>query len=589
MSTTEISPFDSNNSSPATRMPALPRLSPVPPSTLVPNFKERKGWRRQANMVFVITLSLYLVIACWLAFDVQYYLGDALSRTQAAQSIIFSRNPNLSVMGFVFTPLTTVLQLPLVSLTPWIPAMSSQGLAGAIISALFMAGSARELWLIASERGVRFWYAVAVIAIFAVHPMTLLYGATGMSEAPFIYGVLWASRRLIRWTSTDGVHDLVVAGFALALAFLARYDALVMAFVVMLLLGAMTWYSRFRRQWADRAGFAFLDMLVLGWPIGLAFITWSVFSWMSTGELLAQFTSQYGNSAILEVYDERLVGTEALREALMRTFIMSPILPFLVPVTLFLAWKRRDLEPCFPMVMMLAVLAFQILTYTLGSTFGFLRFFIIALPLTCVLLIQLFPPGVPFPTLRPGAMYRPRPLGRKPGRMLQSLLILLFTSSVVLTTSFLDSSQWAPQEQALKQVIPGADRGTFAEQEHRIRVLKTFSTERYIAEHLDSMELEEGQVLTSAVQSFAVLTSSRNQKQFVIPSDEDFITRLNNPVAHGVRYILVSPSDDRGTADPINMRYPEIYETGGTIATLELEFENQGEGQPDWRLYRVLS
>lgn len=37
------------------------------------------------------------------------------------------------------------------------------------------------------------------------------------------------------------------------------------------------------------------------------------------------------------------------------------------------------------------------------------------------------------------------------------------------------------------------------------------------------------------------------------------------------------------------MRYPELYETGSGIATLELEFQNQGEGQPDWRLYRVLS
>ena len=86
-----------------------------------------------------------------------------------------------------------------------------------------------------------------------------------------------------------------------------------------------------------------------------------------------------------------------------------------------------------------------------------------------------------------------------------------------------------------------------------------------------------------------MLTSSQNQKQFVIPSDEDFITALNNPSEAGLRYLLVSSPEVEESVDPINMRYPELYETGSGIATLELEFQNQGVGQPDWRLYRVLS
>src|SRR5690606_37476136 len=62
--------------------------------------------------------AIYLAVACWLALDVRYYLGDALSRTQAAESILYSRNPNLSVMGFIFTPLTTLAQLPLAAVAP---------------------------------------------------------------------------------------------------------------------------------------------------------------------------------------------------------------------------------------------------------------------------------------------------------------------------------------------------------------------------------------------------------------------------------------------------------------------------------------
>jgi hypothetical protein len=30
-----------------------------------------------------------------------------------------------------------------------------------------------------------------------------------------------------------------------------------------------------------------------------------------------------------------------------------------------------------------------------------------------------------------------------------------------------------------------------------------------------------------------------------------------------------------------------LYNTGADVATLELEIPNDGDGQPDWRLYRV--
>lgn len=573
----------------AAHMPRLARTSPALPSTVVPGFPDRRSWRRQGVAVFAITLVIYLAVACWLALGVRYYLGDALSRTQAAESILYSRNPHLSVMGFIFTPLTTLAQLPLAAVAPLIPDLTRTGLAGAVVSAVFMAGACRQLWLIAAERDIPRWYAMAVVVMFAFHPMIVLYGAVGMSEAPFLFGVLWASRRLIRWTSTDDVHDLITAGFALAVAFLARYDALVMAFVIMLLVGAMTWWDRRRRGWNDPAGFAFLDMLVLVWPIGLAFVTWTGASWLSTGELLAQFTSQYGNAAVIGQEGGGETGLQALVDALTRTFLISPALPLLLAVVIIASIRRGDREPLLPMVMMVTVLAFQILTPALGSTFGLMRFFIIAVALTAVLLIQLLPPGGRFPTLRPGALYRERPRARTPWVSVQVFVLLLVAAGMAVTTTGLGSARWAPQEYALAQVIPLADKGTPAEQEQRIRVLKTFSTERYIADHLDSLNLGEGTVVTSVVKSFAVLNASGNQKQFVIPSDEDFITILNNPSDAGVRYLLVSEPDPGGVVCPINLRYPDLYDTGAGIATLELEFKNQGVGQPNWRLYRVLS
>jgi hypothetical protein len=253
------------------------------------------------------------------------------------------------------------------------------------------------------------------------------------------------------------------------------------------------------------------------------------------------------------------------------------------------AVRRRDPEPVFPVVMMLTVIVFQIITHASGPTFGLLRFFIAGIPLTVVLLIQLHVPGGRFPSLRPGATYRDRSPVSPVGPAVAGTMAVLVLTGTILTAGAMTSQKWAPQEFALQQALPGGDTGTPAEQEDRKRVLRTFTTETHIAQHLDAMGLGEGEVLLSTTYGFAVLTASGNQRQFVIPSDTDFITVLNRPAQSGVRYLLVHPAEGRGALDPINLRYPDIYETGSRIATLELEFPNQGEGQPDWRLYRMLS
>ncbi len=58
-----------------------------------------------------------------------------------------------------------------------------------------------------------------------------------MSEAPFVFFVCWAVRRLMRWMRSDGVHDLIAAGIALALAYLTRYDAIAPMIVAGALVG----------------------------------------------------------------------------------------------------------------------------------------------------------------------------------------------------------------------------------------------------------------------------------------------------------------------------------------------------------------
>ncbi|MFP7365206.1 glycosyltransferase family 39 protein [Corynebacterium callunae] len=565
------------------------RLSPALPTSLLKDYSLRLGGKTAENLWFVFAAIVYFTVAWWLAVDVQYYFGDALSRTQNALSVLYSRNPNLSAMGYVFTPLTTVAQLPFVAFAPLFPEVARTGLAGAIVSILFMAGAVREFWMIASERGAPGRLAIIATLLFALNPMIVLYGSVGMSEAPFIFGTLWATRRLIRWTSTDDVHDLIKSGFALVITFLARYDGLVMAFVAALVVGFMAWSARRRRKFGDVAAFASLDMLVLVWPIGITFLTWTVASWLTTGDLLAQFSSVYGNSSLIAQAGGTSGGLSLLSDAIIRTFLVSPALPLLILVASWFAFRRHDLEPVFPMVLMLTVLGFQIFSHATGSTFGMMRFFIMAIPLTLVLYIQIVSPGDRFPSLRPGATFRERSIAKNPPAWFLELMFLVVLASTVFTGFAMKSQQWAPQEFAIQQAIPGLDRGSLEDQSARIRVLKDFSTEKDVADYLDNLNLGEGEVLVSAARAFAVITASENQKQFAIQSDLDYVERINDPSGYGVRYILAAEVDDGALIDPIALRYPELYDTGSRIATLEMEFPNKGDTQPNWRLYRVLN
>jgi hypothetical protein len=164
---------------------------------------------------------------------------------------------------------------------------------------------------------------------------------------------------------------------------------------------------------------------------------------------------------------------------------------------------------------------------------------------------------------------------------------VVVATAIPVTAVGMTSPKYAPQEFALGSVVDprpdSADQKYLDEQ----RIVRSFSTERALAQYLDGMDLPDGAVLCDTVYGFAVVVQSTRPRQFVIPSDRDFAQLLNDPVGGGVQYFLTVPPAGRGQADAINQRYPTIYENGAQIAVLTLEARNQGADLPDWRLYRL--
>lgn len=544
---------------------------------------------RTTRWVFWICTALYLAVGLYLTLGQGFLMGDALSRISAARSVWFSRDPHLAAIGFVFTPLTALAQLPTVLLSDWWPGLTSWGVTGVVMSAPFMAGAVVQIFKIGTDRGCPMWLVWLVAAVFALNPMLVFYGGNGMSEAPFLLMMCWAGRRLIRWCTTDDVHDLMAVGIALGVAYLARYDAVAagaaataFVFVVAVL----------RRGWTNRRTLvrsALLDAVLVTFPVAMSFILWAVISWLITGQAFQQFSSAYGNTNILEQSGGGSTdAVYALLFSIAATTIMGPALPLLFPVSLVLAWQRRDLEVVTAIVMFGSILAFPFYSYVSGSTFPFLRFYFCALPLMAVLALQLVPAGAPLIERRHGPHGSPRtPMsGSRLAPAVLAAVIVIATPAVTGPVMLLSPSL-SSQQYALRSVFftdptdPTPGRAT------ERRIIASFSTEREIAKYLDAMNLPETSILMDTVYGFAIFTATERPRTFVIPSDHDFTSILNNPSRFGIRYILAVPNSGRGESDAVNRRFPTLYETGGDVATLELEIPNDGQDQPVWRLYRV--
>ena len=544
--------------------------------------------RRLKTLIFFASAVAYLAVGYWLQVRNGFILGDSLARVAASQSALFSREPHLAAIGFIFTPLTALVQLPMTAASPLWPALTERAYSASIMSAFFMAGAVVQVLSMAIDRGLPRWYGLSIAGLFAVHPMIMFYGSNGMSEAPFIFFMTWAVRRLILWMVDDSVHHLIVAGgIAMGLAYLTRYDALACIAAA----GAVVAVTTYRRApTAPRIRRALLDVIIISGPGLLAFVGWAVASWLITGEGFAQFTSEYGNRAILEQSGAVAPGALAgLGFAFTCILLLAPTLIPFGAWAGYLRWRRPRMSMLVPPVVIFgAALMFQSVTFAAGGTFPFLRFYIIAIPFAATLALLAVPDGVFVAPIRPGRHALPdSPVSSTRRHGGYRMPAAAFAVGVLVAGWAMTLPRYAPQEYALGAVLNPAPDSVSPKKADEHRIARTFSTERELAHYLDDLDLPDSSIVADTVYGFAVVAASRKPKMFVLPSDPDFVRILNDPSTRGAKYLLAVPPTGRGQSDTLNKRYPTLYDTGADIATLEVEVPNDGDGQPDWRLYRV--
>lgn len=556
--------------------PTLPRNpgktnARQPPRTRHAGLREPLAW-------FLGAAGVYLVVAAVLSHD-NVVFTDATSRVANAYYVLFSRDPHLPAMGFVWNPLPSFVLLPILPLKAIFPGLVVFGAAGAIQSALSMAAAIAGICVCLRKLGVPRTARSILVALVAVQPMVLLYAGSGQSEPLLILFLVLTTSALISWAHNGQCGHLVVAGVALGLGYLTRYEAGACAVAVTVFVAVVTrWRTR---ESADRLRYAINDTMLVAGPFLAAFAFWSVSSKVIVDEWMPTFGSRYGNSAQVSAAREWIEATTGTGVGQQLDYLgrqvaaLAPLIAVLAAVALVLAIRRRELTAAVAPVVFGSVMAFCALVFILGSSFGWLRFQITAIPLTALLagsIVAMLIRPVDRTTGSASAGRTRRP-GWAVAGVLTAVGLAIPVQAFVLTTP---SLQLAREEAPMLAGLLFPDRAGSDP-----NLLNTFVTERDISAYLDQLDPGRGSVLVDSAFAFPVIISSKRPETFVISSDFDFDAAVADPSGHDVKFLLVR-SDSR--SDAVQTAWPGLYDNGAGISTLARSWDGV---QGTWRLYAI--
>ncbi|WP_051281380.1 hypothetical protein [Actinomyces slackii] len=544
-------------------LPLRHRAAPTTPAS-APRVARAGSKDVGRRIVFWSCLLVYGLLGVWLIVN-DYIFPDSMSRVANAYYVLFSRDPRLAAIGFVWNPLPSLAVLPLLVVAPVFKFMASGVLAGVIVSVLCGAATVSQTYRLLAMLGSGRLAQGVLTAAMALHPLIVLAAATGASEAMLLVTCLFVTIHLMLWLLEDDPWHLVLVGVGCGTAYFVRYEALAMGPTVGALVLAVS-LARSRDRRAPRAA-AMTDTLLAVAPLATAFIVWALMSRLIVGSWLETFTSEYGNTAQVGSYRTGIAaatGSTAVERMAHVVEQLANTAPLLLPVVGLAAWvavMRNDPRIAAPLATFGAILGFQWLTFVAGSSFGWMRFQIAAIPL--VVLASGYLAGSLSRAERTGGLVPPAGAGRR-------------AASVAVVAALVLSLPVAWRALANPELAREEHQAALAVREGRYPML------RQAAAQIDGMGLPEGSIITDAAYTFPIILYSDRPKQFIITPDRDFDEVVDDPPAHGVSYALVA-DETFAPADSVRRRHPHLWDGGGNATLVAAWSNNEGR---EWRLYQ---
>ena len=554
--------------------------------------------KSEGGLVAGIAFTAYLVVAVLLDFVYRTLPGDAVSRMANGFYVLYSRDPHLAAMGFVWTPLTSIADMvPLLFKDLW-PALASHDFAGSLVTVFSMTGAVHQLRSALREWGVRRGARLTVTALFALNPMIIFFAANGMSEALYLFALVAATRYLLRWVRQDDARSLAFAAISLGLGYLARNETTGAAFLALVVVFAVS-YRRApaARRTRQRLLSAATDAVLLIGPFAVSFVGWAVASYVITRQPFQQFQ---GNSVLVKAtgFKPGTVSDRLLHEG-HALFALAPAASVVLVVGLLVAWRRKDLQVVIPLAILGGGLGFNMAAYFDGVLFPWLRYYILVIPLAAFVLGYIL--STPSPRDARGTTRAfsgvasqatessdQTPGGRKThsgivGAIAVTAAVLVMAPALLTSARAMVNPTIGAGEtvQSLGFIfhehLTAEDRGAKAR----------YATIEAIGSYISNLKLPDGDIVVdNDVQCVPeILTTISDNKVFVIPNDRDFQRVLADPVTFHARYLFVPVG--YSPPDLVSAANPGLEAPGNGSFRLVHDFPARGLC-PTLRLYRVL-
>jgi hypothetical protein len=517
-------------------------------------------------VLFASSLGIYLTFALYLR-SLDIFIGDAVARTANAFWVLFSRDPHLGAIGFVWNPLPSLMQLPLVAALRLLHV--DVMLAGNLMSAACGATTLATLNVAIRRAGLRAGLRWPVIALYGLNPMIMFYSANGMSEAPFIACLVLAVVGFIWWSETHSLYAFTLMAFVTALALWVRYEALALTAAIAFSLVPMHW---------PLAKYLGIDLVAerieahITAYLSVAFYffgLWVFFNWMIMGNPFYFLFSPYGNIAQTVQFRvgggailSPIVGSivDSLRYGLQQSLRLFPAFVAIALLALFVSMRHRHVMLFCILLIFLSIPLFEIFMIYRGSSFGWLRFFMYGIPFSYLLLVGLWSAAPE--------------LFRRRGVMVWAIIFIALLLSNVASWFAMDNPHIGREEYIVTRKLVDPSQSSLG---------YSLEPTRKIANYIAQFPPEEKVLMDSAL-GYAIPLLAPDPTRFVVTSDRDFELILAQPYGN-VTYILVPKPEGLGANDRINREYLDLWKSGTHWTELVKEFEDM---VVHWKLYRVI-
>jgi hypothetical protein len=557
--------------------------------------RERWPDRRIKTKVFLTSLVLNLAAALVLAYRWEIGHSDGLSRTANAWYVLYSRDPHLAAIGFVWPVLPSLVQLPLLPLARLV---GHPEIAGFVMSALAGAGVLAVLAAVLGALGITGWTRLFWLAAVQLHPQFWYLAAIGVAEQPFTFFICLAVLAFLRLPERD--MALAGLGISLAVAFYVRYEALgyLAGFALLTLLlpprglaasaerrGSPrsvreclrtplceAWH-RLRSHWELLEG----RFLVVIAPSAYGVLLWVLMNWLIMGDPLYFQRSVFSLNSAYDVARNAgpshplyaLIGSVPLTAeyAIKRLTEVHVALPVLTLFAIWTSWTRREWRLLGLVGLVASAVAFTSAQVFVGTLPNYLRYWSFATPFAVI--------------LAAGCVHACRHAPQRRLNVLRQCCAALLVLGVLLNVVALGEETVSVDEQRLGAELRG---------DHR-RAEERATVDSWWIRHYDAALLApvlnelsaDGLTLIDIETAYHTIVRVQHPERLVIASDRDFDTILKNP-QHYLRYIVISDPASGGARDLVNQHYPGLFE--GQVPWVRLVREVTGTIQP-WRIYEI--